>query len=95
MPVDVIERINVLGKASQVDLNFTNMRNEVYEHEDYDDDSDDDSDYDSGDESSNGDDDDYDDFIAGVDIQNNPDPPHPLDEDTDETPNNEDNVLRG
>jgi hypothetical protein len=91
MPADVIERINVLGKASQVGLNFTNMRNEVYKHEDYDDDFDDDSDYDSNDESSNGDDDDYDDFIAGVDIQNNPDPPDPPDEDADETPNNEDN----
>jgi hypothetical protein len=42
MPAAVIERINVLAKTSQVGMNFTNMRNEVY-----DDFGTDDSDYDS------------------------------------------------
>jgi hypothetical protein len=66
MPSDVIERIHVLAKASQVGMNFTNMRNELYDDfndNDSDYDSDKDSDYDSDDESSSGDDDDYDDFI--------------------------------
>jgi hypothetical protein len=76
MPADVIERINVLAKASQVGMNFTNMCNEVYDDFGDDDstyDFNEDSDYGSDDESSDGDDDDYDDFIAGVDINTPPD----------------------
>jgi hypothetical protein len=91
MPADVIERINVLAKATQVGMNFTNMRNEVYDDfgdDDYNYDSDEDSDYDSDDESSDGDDDDYDDFIAGVDINNPLDPPDPPEANVDETQNN-------
>jgi hypothetical protein len=86
VPADVIERINVLAKASQTGMNFTNMWNEVYD-EDEDDDSDGDSYEDSDDESSIGEDDDYDDFIAGVDIDNS-DPPDPPDENAEETHNN-------
>jgi hypothetical protein len=88
MPSDVIERIHVLAKASQVGMNFTNMRNEIYDDfndNDSDYDSDEDSDYDSDDESSAGDDDDYDDFIEGVDIDNPPDPPDPPTANVDET----------
>jgi hypothetical protein len=54
MPSDVITRINVLAKASQVGMNFTNMRNELYyvdKDSDSDEDSDDDSDYNSDDAS--------------------------------------------
>jgi hypothetical protein len=72
MPADVIERINVLAKARPAGLTFTNMRNEVYDHDaesDSDSDSDDDSDYNSDNESSTGDDNDYDAFIAGVETR--------------------------
>jgi hypothetical protein len=31
MPFDVIERINILAKAIQTGMNFTNMRNELYD----------------------------------------------------------------
>jgi hypothetical protein len=48
MPSDVIERINVLAKASQSGMNFINMRNELYgDNKDDDFDSDDDLDTDS------------------------------------------------
>jgi hypothetical protein len=92
MLADVIERINVLAKASQVAMNFTNMRNEVYDDfgddgSDYD--SDKDLDYDSDDKSSDGDDDDYDDFIEGVDIDNPPDPPDPPEANVNETQQNQ------
>jgi hypothetical protein len=83
MPADFIERINVLAKASQVGMNFSNMRNEAYEEDEYgdtDEDSDDESDYDSDDESSDRDDDDYDDFIAGVDMHNSDPPDYNADE---------------
>jgi hypothetical protein len=78
MPSDVIERINVLSKASQAGMNFMNMRNDLYDgNEDNDSDSDADSDTDSeykSDDASSDDeddaDDDYDDFIAGVDTDN-------------------------
>jgi hypothetical protein len=67
MPADVIESINVLSKASQSGMSFTNIWNEVY-NEDEDDisdgDSDNDSDYNSEYESSDGEYDDYDDFIV-------------------------------
>jgi hypothetical protein len=33
MPSDVIERINILAKASQAEMNFTNMRNELYDND--------------------------------------------------------------
>jgi hypothetical protein len=88
MPSDVIECIHVLVKASQVNINFTNMRNEIYDdfnNNDSDNDSDEDPDYDSDDESSSGDDDDYDDFIEGVDIDSPPDPPDPPTANVDET----------
>jgi hypothetical protein len=93
MPADVIERVNVLAKASPVGMNFTNMRNEEYDdHDDEsagDDDSDaDDSDYDADDDSSDGDDDDYDDFIAGV---NGDQSVEDDGEDVDETFNNDEN----
>jgi hypothetical protein len=93
MPADVIERIHVLAKASQVGMNFTNVRNEVYDdfgtdNSDYD--SDEDSDYESDDESSDDDDDDYDDFIEGVNIDNPPDPPDPPETNVDEPQNNHD-----
>jgi hypothetical protein len=54
IPSDVITRIDVLAKASQVGTNFTNMQNELYcddEDSDSDEDSDDDSDYNSDDAS--------------------------------------------
>jgi hypothetical protein len=74
MPLDAITRIDVLAKASQVGMNFTNMQNELYdddEDSDSDEDSDDDSDYNYYDASSyDDDDDDYDDLIAGVDMDN-------------------------
>jgi hypothetical protein len=74
MPLDAITRIDVLAKASQVGMNFTNMQNELYdddEDSDSDEDSDDDSDYNYYDASSyDDDDDDYDDLIAGVDTEN-------------------------
>jgi hypothetical protein len=31
MPFDVIEIINILAKAIQTGMNFTNMRNELYD----------------------------------------------------------------
>jgi hypothetical protein len=58
---------HVLAKASLAGTNFTNMRNE--EHNE-DDDSDDDSDYNYGDDFSDGEDDDYDYFIARLDVDN-------------------------
>jgi hypothetical protein len=76
MPYDVIERINILAKAIQAGMNFTNMRNELYDDNEDDDsdsdaDSDTDSDYNSDNTSSDNDaDDDYDDFISGVDTDN-------------------------
>jgi hypothetical protein len=76
MPSDVIKRINILAKASQAGMNFTNMRNELYDdneddESDSDADLDTDSDYNSDDASSEDDaDNDYDDFIAGVDTGN-------------------------
>jgi hypothetical protein len=76
MPSNVMGIINILAKANQAGMNFTNMRNELYDdNEDYDSDSDadsePDSDYNSDDTSSDDDaDDDYDDFIAGVDTDN-------------------------
>jgi hypothetical protein len=92
MPADVIERIHVLAKASQIGMNFTNMRNEIYDDSGDNDseyDSDEDSDYGSDDESSEGDDDDYDDFIEGVDIDNPQDPPDPPTANVDETQQNQ------
>jgi hypothetical protein len=97
MPSDVITRIDVLAKASQVGMIFTNMRNVLYDDDEYsdsDEDSDDDSDYNSDDASSDDDDDDYDDFIAGVDMDNpdhlnNVDPDDPEAEEPDES-NNDD-----
>jgi hypothetical protein len=48
MPSNVIERINILAKASQAGMNFTNMRNELYDdNEDNESDSDADSDTDT------------------------------------------------
>ncbi len=90
MPSDMIARVTALAKTNPIGMNFTNMRNEdVYDDDasNSDDDSDDDSDYDSDDEESVGDDDDYDNFIAGVDEDsaNLPDPP---DENTDENHQN-------
>jgi hypothetical protein len=76
MPSDVIERINILAKASQAGMNFTNMRNELYDEkvdDDSDTDSDTDSEYYSDDASSDNEDDADDDyvyFIAGVDADN-------------------------
>jgi hypothetical protein len=77
MPSDVIERIDILEKASQAGMNSTNMRNELYDDDDDSDsdaDSDTDSYYNSDDASSDNDDDaaadDYDNFIAGVDMYN-------------------------
>jgi hypothetical protein len=98
MPLDVITSIDILAKASQVRMNFTNMQNELYddvEDSDSDEDSDDDSDYNSDDASSDDDDDDYDNFIAGVDMENpdhlnNVDPDDPEAEEPDE--NNKDNI---
>jgi hypothetical protein len=97
MPSDVIERINILAKASQAGMNFTNMRNELYDdseddESDSDADLDTDSDYNSEDASSDDDaDDDYDDFIAGVDTDkagnSNPDT-----EEADENNNNNDGL---
>jgi hypothetical protein len=46
MPSDVIERIDILAKAIQAGMNFTNMRNELYD-DDEDSDSDVGSDTDS------------------------------------------------
>jgi hypothetical protein len=97
MPSDVITRIDVLAKASQVGMNFTNMRNELYdddEESDSDEDSDDYSDYNYDDALSDDDnDDDYDDFIAGVDMDNpdhlnNVDPDDPEAEEPNENNNN-------
>jgi hypothetical protein len=71
-----IEMIDILAKASQSAMNFTNMRNELYddnEDNEYDADSDTDSDYNSDDASSDDDDDaddDYNDLIVGVDTDN-------------------------
>jgi hypothetical protein len=49
MPTDIIERINILAKASQAGMNFTNMRNELYDdNKDNDSDSEADSDTASG-----------------------------------------------
>jgi hypothetical protein len=73
MPADVIGRIDVLAKARQAGMHFTNMQNEAYDEDDDDDldeDSNDNSDYGPDGKSSAGDDDDYDDFIAGVDMHN-------------------------
>jgi hypothetical protein len=98
MPSDVITRIDILAKASQVRMNFTNMKNELYDDEedsDSDEDPDDDFDYNSDDALSDDDDDDYDDFIAGVDMDNpdhmnNVDPDDPEAEESDE--NNNDDI---
>jgi hypothetical protein len=97
IPSDVIEMINILAKASQAGMNFTNMRNELYD-EDEDDDSDADSDTDSGynsdDASSDEDDSDdiYDYSIAGVDTDN----PGNSDPDTEEADeNNNDGLSAG
>jgi hypothetical protein len=98
MPANVIEPVNVLAKARQVGMTFTNMRDEVFADNadsDSDSDSDDDSDYNSDDDSSAGDDDDYDDFIAGVEMPNNSDPPDPPNANVDETHNNEDTEADG
>jgi hypothetical protein len=60
MPPDVIERIDILAKANQAGMNFTNTRNELYDNDedsDSDADSDTDSDYNSDDASSDDDDD--------------------------------------
>jgi hypothetical protein len=76
MPSGVIERINILAKSIQAGMNCTNMRNELYDdnednESDYDADSDTDSDYNCDDVSSDDNpNDDYDDFIAGVDTDN-------------------------
>jgi hypothetical protein len=87
MPADVIDRINLLARARPAGMQFTDMRNALYNDPvdtDSDDDSDDDdSDYDSDDESSTGDDDDYDEFIAGVEPHHS-DPPDPPDDNTDD-----------
>jgi hypothetical protein len=95
MPADVIDRVNTLAKACPAGLTFTNMRNEDYDEDaesDSGSDSDDDSDYDSQADSSTNDDDDYNDFIAGVDMPstNTSDPPDPPDANANETHNNED-----
>jgi hypothetical protein len=42
IPSDVTKRINILAKASQAGMNFTNMQNELYDDNDDDDDDDDD-----------------------------------------------------
>ena len=73
MPHDIIERIHTLARANQAGMNFTNMRNEIYADFEYDDPDISDSD----DSSSARDDDDYDNFIAGVDIHNNTNPTDP------------------
>jgi hypothetical protein len=71
LPANVIEFINVLAKASQAGMNFTNMRNDEYNEDDNSDgDSDNDSDNDSDDDSSDDEDDDHDDFITGVGVDN-------------------------
>jgi hypothetical protein len=102
MSSDVIERINILAKASQAGMHFTIMQNELHDdNEDYESDSDADSDtdseYNSDDASSDGDndaDDEYDDLIAGVDTENtgssNPDT-----EEADENKNNNDGLSSG
>jgi hypothetical protein len=95
MPSNVIERIAILAKASQSGMNYTDMRNEIYDDNEDDDseaDSDTDSEYTSDDASSVDDDDaddDYDDFIAGVDMDNmdNPDNSDPDAEEADENIN--------
>jgi hypothetical protein len=56
MSSDVIERIDILVKAIQAGMNFSNMWNELYDDEE-DDDSDTDSEYNSDDSSSDHDDD--------------------------------------
>jgi hypothetical protein len=93
MRAEVIECSHVLAKASQVGLNFTNMRNEIYSEDedqysdnDYDDS---DSDYISDEDSSNSEDDNYDDFIAGMDMDGL-DPNDPPDNGADKTHNNND-----
>jgi hypothetical protein len=100
MPSDAIERINILANEIQAGMNFTNMRNELYDDdEDNDSDSDADSDtdskYNSDDASSDGEDDadgDCDDFIAGVDMGN----PGNSDHDTKEVDeNNNDGLSAG
>jgi hypothetical protein len=96
MPDDVIERINVLAKAGQVGMNFTNSRNEEYDDDDNsegsDDSDSDDSDYD--DDSSDGKDDDYDDFIAGVNGNNlAPDPPTNVEGDDEDDDDDEDPIV--
>jgi hypothetical protein len=101
MPSDVIEKINILAKASQAEMNFTNTRNELYDDEEdseSDADSDTDSYYNSNDASSDDDDgadNDYDDFIAGVDTDNpkNSDNSDPDAEEADE--NNNDGLSAG
>ena len=71
MPAEVTAQINTLARARPSGLHFTNMWNEAYADttNTY---SDDDSDY-SDDTSTE--DEDYDDFITGVDLNNNPHPP--------------------
>jgi hypothetical protein len=84
MSSDIIERINILAKPSQAGMNFTKIKNELYDdneyhdNEYYDSDSDADSDtdseynsdYASSDDEDDDEDDDYDDFVAGVDTDN-------------------------
>jgi hypothetical protein len=93
MPADVIDRIHLLARTRPTGMHFTDMRNDVYDDDlTSGEDSDTDSDYGSDDESSTDDDDNYDDFIAGVEMNNqNPDLPDPPDysNDADETQNNE------
>jgi hypothetical protein len=101
IPSDGIERIDILAKASQAGMNFTNMRNELYDdNEDSDSDAeyDTDSDYNSDDASSDdeyGADNDYDNLIAGggMDNPDNPDNSDPDVEDADE--NNNDGLSAG
>jgi hypothetical protein len=100
MPSDVIEMINILAKARQAGMNFTNMRNELYDDNEYDNsdsdgDSDTNSEYNSEYASSDKEDDandDYDDFISGVDTEN-PGNSNPDAEEADE--NNNDDLSAG
>jgi hypothetical protein len=76
-------------------MEFTNMRNDIYDDDIDDiDDSDDDSDYDSDNESSDDDDDNYEDFITGVEPDHS-DAPDPPDANADETQHNENDNDNG
>jgi hypothetical protein len=92
MPANVIERIHVLARVSPAGMHFTNMWNKAYAGDNAagpGGESNDDSDSDSDDESSTGDDDHYDNFIAGVDMHDNSDdPPDPPDTNADDITNN-------